>query len=238
MLISERTPLSAEWGWNFVSLRAGSWPPLLFSIPQLLCKEPPRLPVAPCLLSLVCESFPLEPTWSLTILPQLSLKTHLMVLYPEQPCMTPHIFFCASMFYLLCWRWGHLTWWGWSCVAEGRECGWLKESGPPPGHGHCRLLNVCLQHEIKLEIWPLGWEHSFFTSTLRALHLSFCQDSLWVWDTACVCKGRTCRCPFSLGQLAIPTSPEDTLFTLLVHPFPAFWSMVSSLGSPALSLEI
>lgn len=48
------------------------------------------------------------------------------------------------------------------------------------------------------------------------------QNSLWVRDTACVCKGRTRRCPFSLGQLAIPTSPEDTLFPLLVHPFPAF----------------
>ena len=35
----------------------------------------------------------LEPTWSLTILPRLSLKTHLMVLYPEQPCMTSHVFF-------------------------------------------------------------------------------------------------------------------------------------------------
>ena len=79
------------------------------------------------------------------------------------------------MFHLLWWRWAHLTWWRWSCVAEGHKCGWLKERGPPPGHGHCRLLNVCLQCGIKLEIWPLGWEHSFFTSTLRALHLSFCR---------------------------------------------------------------
>lgn len=65
--------------------------------------------------------------------------------------------FCVSMFYRLWWRWGHLTWWGWSCVAEGHERGWLKENGPHPVHRPHRLLNLCLQHEIKLAMCAGLW---------------------------------------------------------------------------------
>lgn len=139
--------------------------------------------------------------------------------------------FCVSMFYRLWWRWGHLTWWGRSCVAEGHERGWLKENGPHPVHRPRRLLNLCLQHEIKLAMCAGLWGGNTHSphwsccsghSTLSALDLSFCEESLWVWDMACVCKGRTSRCPSSLGQLAIPVSPDDTPLHYVLPPLPHF----------------
>ena len=44
---SQKEPHCLQWGLHFVSLRTGSWPCLLFSVPQLLGKEPTCLPVTP-----------------------------------------------------------------------------------------------------------------------------------------------------------------------------------------------
>ena len=148
---------------------------------------------------------------------------------PEQHCVTSHVILCVCVLpslmevrasdmkgVVMC-SWGTWTW-----LAEGK---WSTSS--PWALQAAESLFATWDQTSDVG-WPLGWKHSSHWSccsghsTLSALDLSFCEESLWVWDMVCVCKGRTSRCPSSLGQLAIPLSPDDTPLHCVLPPPPHF----------------
>lgn len=155
-----------------MSLALGSfknWLPTYSSIPSLPVplNKLTSLPVAAPFLSLVYEYFSFE-----------------AYLKPHHPCMTSCnkpsnvcvpwaascdiIYYSMSMFYLLWWRWGHLTWRGWSC--HWGTGAWLAEWKMVHVGGHWRLLNMFAIDQSSDVGWPDGCvcekPHSFFTLSL------------------------------------------------------------------------
>lgn len=154
---------------------------------------------------------------------------------PEQHRVTSHVTLCVCALPSLM-EAGACDIMGVVCVAEGQEPGWLKENGPCPVLGQWRWLNTCWQHAIKLVMWAGLWggnTHSSYWfscsghSTLSALDLSVSQDSLWVWEVACVCKGRSSRCWFSWVSWPTQLHPVTHLFPLF------FFSFLTGLKIPA-----